>query len=123
MKGKDNKTNNKGLAEEGIIYKGFIFFGIINVDNDPYLIEYNVRLLATRRSEVIVPRIKSDFFELIEGVANNDLHTREIHIDDRFVTTVMMVSGGYPGNFEKGKVIYGMDMTSDSVVFHSGTKY
>jgi phosphoribosylamine---glycine ligase len=121
VEGKIIKPTIKGLAEEGIIYKGFIFFGIMNVDNDPYLIEYNVRL-GDPETEAIIPRIKSDFFELIEGVANGDLHEREIQIDDRFVTTVMLVSGGYPGSFEKGKVISGLDLTSDSVVFHSGTK-
>ena len=115
------KPTIRGLSEESILYKGFIFFGLINVDNDPYVIEYNVRL-GDPESEVIIPRIKSDFFELIEGVAKCDLHKREIHFDNRFVTTVMMVSGGYPGNFEKGKVISGLDRTSDSVVFHAGTK-
>jgi phosphoribosylamine--glycine ligase len=115
------KPTIRGLSEEGIVYKGFIFFGLINVDNDPYVIEYNVRL-GDPETEVIIPRIKSDFFELIEGVSKCDLHKREIHFDDRFVTTVMMVSGGYPGNFEKGKVISGLDLTSDSVVFHAGTK-
>ncbi|MBA4321652.1 MAG: phosphoribosylamine--glycine ligase [Odoribacter sp.] len=115
------KPTIRGLSEEEIVYKGFIFFGLINVDNDPYVIEYNVRL-GDPESEVIIPRIKSDFFELIEGVAKCDLHKREIHFDDRFVTTVMMVSGGYPGNFERGKVISGLDQTSDSVVFHAGTK-
>jgi phosphoribosylamine--glycine ligase len=115
------KPTIKGLAEEGIVYKGFIFFGLINVDGDPFVIEYNVRL-GDPESEAIIPRIKSDFFELIEGVAKCDLKTRKIEIDDRFVTTVMMVSGGYPGEFERGKVISGLDKTSDSVVFHSGTK-
>ena len=111
----------KGLAEEGIVYKGFIFFGLINVNNDPYLIEYNVRL-GDPETEVVIPRIKSDFFELIEGVAKCDLKKREIQIDERYVTTVMMVSGGYPGNFEKGKVITGLELTSDSVIFHASTK-
>jgi phosphoribosylamine--glycine ligase len=115
------KPTLRGLSDEGIVYKGFIFFGLINVDDDPYVIEYNVRL-GDPESEVIIPRIKSDFFELIEGVTKCDLHKREIHFDDRFVTTVMLVSGGYPGNFEKGKIISGLDLTSDSVVFHAGTK-
>jgi len=115
------KPTMKGLAEEGIVYKGFIFFGLINVDNDPFVIEYNVRM-GDPEAEVIIPRIKSDFFELIEGVAKCDLHKREVLFDDKFVTTVMLASGGYPENFEKGKIISGLDMTSDSVVFHAGTK-
>jgi phosphoribosylamine--glycine ligase len=115
------KPTIKGLSEEGIVYKGFIFFGLINVNNDPFVIEYNVRL-GDPETEVIIPRIKSDFFELIEGVAKGDLHTRKIQLDERSVSTVMIVSGGYPGNFEKGKVISGLDITSDSVVFHAGTK-
>jgi phosphoribosylamine---glycine ligase len=115
------KPTIKGLSEEGIVYKGFIYFGLINVNNNPYVIEYNVRL-GDPEAEVIIPRIKSDFFELIEGVAKCDLHKREILFDDRFVTTVMLASGGYPANFEKGKVISGLNLTTDSVVFHSGTK-
>jgi len=111
----------KGLSDDGIIYTGFIFFGLINVDGDPFVIEYNARL-GDPESEVIIPRIKSDFFELIEGVAYGDLAKREIEIDERFVTTVMLVSGGYPGDFEKGLPISGLDLTGDSVVFHAGTK-
>jgi phosphoribosylamine--glycine ligase len=115
------KPTMKGLSEEEIVFKGFIFFGLINVDNDPYVIEYNVRL-GDPETEVIIPRISSDFFELIEGVANCDLKKREIRFDERFVTTVMLVSGGYPGNYEKGRLITGLDQTSDCVVFHAGTK-
>ncbi len=110
-----------GLSEDSIVYKGFIFFGLINVEGDPYVIEYNTRL-GDPESEVIIPRIKSDFFELIEGVAKGDLADRKIVIDERFVTTVMLVSGGYPGNYEKGKSIHGLDLTKDSEVFHAGTK-
>jgi phosphoribosylamine--glycine ligase len=110
-----------GLSEEGIIYKGFMFFGLINVGGDPYVIEYNARL-GDPESEVIIPRIRSDLFDLIEGVANGDLAERTFETDSRFVTTVMLVSGGYPGNYEKGKAIKGMDKTRNCVLFHAGTR-
>jgi len=111
----------KGLSEEGITYKGFIFFGLINVDGDPYVIEYNARL-GDPESEAIIPRIKSDLFDLMEGVAEGNLETRIIETDNRFVTTVMISSGGYPGNYEKGKVISGLDQTDECVIFHAGTR-
>jgi phosphoribosylamine--glycine ligase len=110
----------KGLAEDGILYKGFIFFGLINVEGDPFVIEYNARL-GDPESEVLIPRIKSDLFELIEGVAHGDLEKREIEIDSRSVTTVMLVSGGYPGEFNKGLPVTGLAMTTDCMVFHAGT--
>jgi phosphoribosylamine---glycine ligase len=111
----------KGLLKEEILYKGFIFFGLINVGGNPYVIEYNARL-GDPESEVIIPRIKSDLFDLLDGVAKGDLAARSIVTDNRFVTTVMLVSGGYPGSYEKGKVIEGLDKTSDCVLFHAGTK-
>jgi phosphoribosylamine--glycine ligase len=111
----------KGLSDDGIVYKGFIFFGLINVEGNPFVIEYNARL-GDPESEVIIPRIKSDLFDLIEGVANGDLALRKIETDERFVTTVMLVSGGYPGDYQKGKQIDGLDDVKDSVVFHAGTK-
>ncbi|MCE5345263.1 MAG: phosphoribosylamine--glycine ligase [Bacteroidales bacterium] len=111
----------KGLSEDGMVYKGFIFFGLINVNGDPYVIEYNARL-GDPESEVIIPRVKSDLFDLIDGVAKGDLAGRNIEIDGRFVTTVMLVSGGYPGDYEKGKSIQGLDLIKNSVLFHSGTK-
>jgi phosphoribosylamine--glycine ligase len=111
----------KGLEEDGIIYKGFIFFGLINVNGDPFVIEYNARL-GDPESEVIIPRIKSDFFDLIEGVAEGDLAKRDVEIDDQYVTTVMLVAGGYPGDYEKGKIIKGIDLVSESVIFQAGTR-
>lgn len=111
----------KGLLQDEIDYKGFIFFGLINVNGDPYVIEYNARL-GDPESEAVIPRIESDMFELFEGVAKGDLEKRELKVDDRFVTTVMLVSGGYPSHYEKGFEISGLDKTEDCVVFHAGTK-
>lgn len=110
-----------GLKKEGISYKGFIFFGLINCGGDPYVIEYNARL-GDPETEAIIPRIKSDLFDLLSGVAENNLHTRSIETYDRHVSSVMLVSGGYPGSYDKGKVIKGFEKVSQGVVFHAGTK-
>jgi phosphoribosylamine---glycine ligase len=111
----------KGLSEEGIEYRGFIFFGLMNVKGDPYVIEYNARL-GDPESEVIVPRIRSDLFDLLEGVAQGNLAERELVIDDQFVATVILASGGYPGSYSKGYEISGLDRIKDCVAFHAGTK-
>jgi len=111
----------KGLQSEGIEYKGFIFFGLINCLGNPYVIEYNARL-GDPESQVVLPRIKSDLLDLFEAVANDRLNEKSINIDNHFVTTIVLASGGYPDAYVKGKIISGLEDIKDSMVFHAGTK-
>ncbi len=111
----------EGLKKDGIDYRGFIFFGLMNDNGEPAVIEYNVRM-GDPETEVVVPRLKTDLIQLFRAVATGRLAETALASDDRYCTTVMLVAGGYPGNYEKGNVISGFEEIEDSIVFHAGTK-
>lgn len=115
------KPTIDGFAKDGLTYKGFVFIGLIIVDGKPMVIEYNVRM-GDPETEVVIPRIKSDLVDLFDGITNESLGTKTLEIDQKSACTVMMVSGGYPEAYEKGKNITGIENIEDSIVFHAGTK-
>ncbi|MFT5337777.1 MAG: phosphoribosylamine--glycine ligase [Luteibaculaceae bacterium] len=115
------KPTIRGLKIDDLPYKGFVFIGLMNVNGEPYVIEYNVRL-GDPETEVVIPRIKSDLLDLLDAVGQGTLSESDLEIDDRCATTVMLVAGGYPEAYAKGDAITGMETITDSLVFHAGTK-
>jgi phosphoribosylamine--glycine ligase len=115
------KPSIKGLSKDGMDYKGFLFIGLMIVDQEPYVIEYNVRM-GDPETEVVMPRIKSDLLQSLLACARGELGKSEFTISEDAATTVMLVSGGYPEAYEKGKVISGIEEIGDCILFHAGTK-
>lgn len=111
----------KGLKEENLEYRGFIFLGLINVEGDPMVIEYNCRM-GDPETEVVMPRLKSDIIDLFEGMADQTLSIKNVEFDERATVAVILTSAGYPGDYEKGKVITGLDKIGECLAFHAGTK-
>ena len=115
------KPTVEGLKKDGIPYNGFIFFGLIDCDGEPYVIEYNTRM-GDPETEAVMLRVKSDFVDLLEAAADGTMASQSIEIDERSAVTVMLVSGGYPGDYQKGIVMSGFENTENSILFHAGTK-
>ncbi len=115
------KPTIKGIQARGMTYKGFVFFGIIRVKNEPFVIEYNCRM-GDPETEVVFPRLKNDLVKLMTAMSNGELSNQTIEIDERSATAVFLVSGGYPEKYEKGKEIRNLDQVKNTLVFHAGTK-
>ena len=115
------KPTIQGLQNDGLPYKGFVFIGLIKIGEDPFVIEYNVRM-GDPETEVVLPRLKNDLVEIFKAISNEKLNDIDIEIDQQAAATVMLVSGGYPEAYEKGKVITGIKAIKDSIVFHAGAK-